>query len=79
MKNCSSFFRNYECEHFPCHKVDNSEDFNCMFCYCPLYPLEECGGNSRFTDAGMKDCSECILPHKAKNYEYIVNKLTANK
>ena len=79
MKNCSSFFRNCECEHFPCHKIDNGEDFNCMFCYCPLYHLKECGGNFTFTDVGVKDCSECILPHKAKNYEYIVNKLTTNK
>lgn len=78
MKNSSSFFRNYECEHFPCHKVKNSEDFNCLFCYCPLYHLEECGGNFKFTDGGMKDCTECILPHKAKNYKYIANTLAAS-
>ena len=75
MKNSSSFFRNYECEHFPCHKVKNSEDFNCLFCYCPLYHLEDCGGNPQFTDTGVKDCSECMLPHKAENYEYIVDKI----
>ena len=79
MKNCSSFFKNYECEYFPCHKVENSEDFNCLFCYCPLYPIEDCGGNHKLTDTGVKDCSECTLPHKAKNYQYIVDKLKACK
>ena len=79
MKNCSSFFRNHECEFFPCHKMKNSEDFNCLFCYCPLYPLQDCGGNPKFTDADVKDCSECTLPHRAKNYKYIVKKLTKRK
>ena len=45
MKNGFSFFRNVECEYFPCHKVDNSDNFNCLFCYCPLYLVENCGGN----------------------------------
>ena len=76
IKNSSSYFRNVECEYFPCHKVDDSEDFNCLFCYCPLYSLKDCGGHYKFTDDGVKDCSECMLPHKAKNYKYIVNKLT---
>ena len=75
MKNSSSFFRNCECEYFPCHKVENSEDFNCMFCYCPLYVMENCGGSYMLTESGVKDCSKCMLPHKAKNYQYIVDKL----
>ena len=79
MKNCSSFFRNYECEHFPCHKVEHNEDFNCLFCYCPLYPFADCGGNYKFTDKSVKDCSECVLPHKEKKYQYIMNKLKVNK
>ena len=54
MKNGFSFFRNVECEYFPCHKVDNKENFNCLFCYCPLYLLEKCGGNFSFTDKGVK-------------------------
>ena len=74
MKN-GFFFRNVECEYFPCHKVDNSDDFNCLFCYCPLYLFENCGGNFFFTDKGVKDCSNCTVPHKAENYKYIVNKL----
>ena len=71
----ASFFRNTACEWFPCHKVENDEDFNCLFCYCPLYTKEDCGGNCRYTDSGIKDCTDCILPHRAKNYAYILQKL----
>lgn len=40
------FFQNRACEYFPCHKGVADEDFNCLFCYCPLYLLgDECGGN----------------------------------
>ena len=49
--------------------------FNCLFCYCLLYAFEDCGGNHKFADTGVKDCSECTLPHKEQNYQYIVNKL----
>lgn len=75
MQNCSSFFRNYECDKFPCHEVENSDNFNCLFCYCPLYRFENCGGNYSFTENGVKDCSKCTLPHKATNYQYIMDKL----
>lgn len=75
MKNSSSFFRNCECEHFPCHKVTDTQDFNCLFCYCPLYSLDNCGGNFTFNEKGLKDCSNCLLPHKAQNYEWVVSKL----
>ena len=75
MKNGFSFFRNVECEYFPCHKVDNSDNFNCLFCYCPLYANEDCGGNFNLTENGVKDCSNCTVPHKAENYKYIIDKL----
>ena len=40
------FFQNKLCEYFPCHKTRNTDTFNCLFCYCPLYALgENCGGN----------------------------------
>ncbi|MBQ8740856.1 MAG: hypothetical protein IJY79_04835 [Clostridia bacterium] len=38
-QNCSSFFCNRECEYFPYYKTDNPDNFNCIFCYCPLYTL----------------------------------------
>ena len=69
------FFQHKECEFFPCHKTEDEENFNCLFCYCPLYALgENCGGNFKYTEDGIKDCSDCLVPHKKKNYEYIMNK-----
>lgn len=70
-----SFFSHRECEFFPCHKTKDPENFNCLFCYCPLYALgDRCGGNFKYTDKGVKDCSNCSLPHKRKNYGYITGK-----
>ena len=69
------FFNHKDCEFFPCHKTNKPEEFNCLFCYCPLYALgENCGGNFKYTDKGIKDCSSCMLPHKKDNYNYIMSK-----
>ena len=68
-----NFFCNKECEFFPCHKTDDPEHFNCMFCYCPLYSMKECGGQYIMNANGMKDCSACLLPHK--DYNYVIKKL----
>lgn len=66
------FFQNRECEYFPCHQGIDPEDFNCLFCYCPLYLLgEECGGNFRWLENGVKDCSDCLFPHRRENYDVI--------
>lgn len=75
--NNYKFNNNKDCEFFPCHKVDKPEEFNCMFCYCPLYMLgENCGGNFRYTLQGIKDCSNCILPHiKEFGYAHIQKKM----
>ena len=75
MENSTYFFRNCDCAGFPCHTVDDDENFNCLFCFCPLYHLEDCGGNYTFTQKGIKDCSGCMVPHKAENYSYIMSKL----
>ena len=71
------FFCNKACEYFPCHETDNPEEFNCMFCYCPLYMLgEDCGGNFTYLSNGIKDCSSCILPHiKEEGYEHVQRKM----
>ena len=73
MENNFKFFRNVECEYFPCHKTSNSEDFNCLFCYCPLYEVEKCGGNFCLTENGIKDCSNCLFPHNPNNFEKIIS------
>ena len=73
-KNDRTFFENRTCEYFPCHKVEG--DFNCLFCYCPLYTLgEDCGGNFTILNNGLKDCSACTYPHEPENYDCIITKL----
>lgn len=58
------FFTHRDCPHFPCHADADPQDFNCLFCYCPLYALgPECGGRFRYTESGVKDCTDCSLPH----------------
>lgn len=67
------FFSHKECECFPCHPVEDPENFNCLFCYCPLYALgENCGGNFRYTEKGVKDCSQCMRPHQKDAYDQIM-------
>ncbi len=73
-KNDFSYFKNTDCVYFPCHSGD-SEDFNCLFCYCPLYALgDQCGGNFKYIEEGIKDCSDCKLPHKPGGYQYVLSK-----
>jgi len=70
------FFQNEKCEYFPCHKCSNTADFNCLFCYCPLYALgDKCGGNFSYTENGIKDCTHCLLPHRRENYDYMMEKM----
>lgn len=72
-KNSHCFFENIDCRYFPCHQ--GLEDFNCLFCYCPLYLRESCPGNPVYIEIGgrkIKDCSGCIFPHRPENYDRIV-------
>lgn len=75
MENSYRFFNNRECQYFPCHKTDRPDEFNCLFCFCPLYFFEECGGKYRTTDQGIKDCTPCLIPHAPKGYDHIVKKI----
>lgn len=64
-----AFFSNRECEYFPCHPGADPENFNCLFCYCPLYMLgDRCGGSFVILENGGKDCSGCLVPHRRENY-----------
>ena len=59
------FFTHTDCPHFPCHEGIDAAEFNCAFCYCPLYALgPACGGNFRYNEKGYKDCTNCAAPHK---------------
>lgn len=70
-----SFFQNTECEYFPCHRFADPARFSCLFCYCPLYMLgPHCGGNFRYTEKGIKDCTDCLIPHLPENYGRITGK-----
>ena len=72
------FYQNRKCEYFPCHQGADPEDFNCLFCYCPLYALgDKCGGSFTYTDSGIKDCSRCLRPHRRENYSKIMDKMPA--
>jgi Zn-finger protein len=67
-----SYFSHKECEYFPCHKGADENNFNCLFCYCPLYALgSKCGGNFVYLTNGIKDCSNCLYPHLRENYDEI--------
>ena len=70
------FFQNKQCEYFPCHAGADPENFNCLFCFCPLYPLgDRCGGSFVYTKNGIKDCSNCLKPHRRENYAKIMDKM----
>ncbi|MCR4651272.1 MAG: cysteine-rich small domain-containing protein [Lachnospiraceae bacterium] len=73
MEYSHRFFTNKDCKYYPCHK--GVEDFNCLFCYCPLYNIDDCPGNPVFRekDEGtVKVCTDCSFPHQKDNYDKIV-------
>lgn len=79
VKNSFSYFENRDCQYYPCHK--GSDEINCMFCYCPLYGRDKCPGNPKYIGDGnskIKDCSGCLFPHNAENYEVIMKMLMKN-
>lgn len=64
----TNFFSNRACEYFPCHEGIPEGQFNCLFCYCPLYALgPHCKGDYVYTETGRKDCSQCTLPHRGED------------
>ena len=71
------YFENRECEFYPCHK---SEHINCLFCFCPLYNISDCGGSFSYiiTPDGrsVKDCTNCLFPHRIENYDDVIKKLS---
>ena len=73
------YFQNRSCKYFPCHSPGDDSDFNCLFCYCPLYFLgTRCPGNfSVFYKDGItyKDCTPCQFPHRKENYSQVVSLL----
>ena len=55
-------FKNGDCEFFPCHKGINEEEFNCIFCFCPLYSKgTECGGSYTLLENGVKNVEKGVF------------------
>lgn len=73
--NSSRYFSNIDCEYYPCHGLERQ---NCLFCYCPLHHMKDCGGNYSILPNGCKDCSECLLPHGPDGWQYIIDRLKLN-
>ena len=70
-----AFFQNRDCEYFTCHRGVDGADFNCLFCYCPLYALgESCGGAFTYTAKGVKNCTACAFPHRRENYDAVLER-----
>ena len=71
MQNSERFFSNRECRFFPCHDGIEESEFNCLFCYCPLYfEGKDCGGDFQIRD-GIKSCINCTRPHRASGFDEI--------
>ena len=37
---------------------------------------EKCGGNFRYTEKGVKDCSRCPFPHIRANYGKVMDRFS---
>ena len=77
MENSNRFFSNKDCKYFPCHSMPDKKEFNCLFCFCPLYSLgDKCGGNFKFGgEKNVKTCINCHLPHTPEYYDIVMSKL----
>ena len=73
MNENARFFQNRQCEYFPCHPGVPEHEFNCLFCFCPLYALgKACGGQFHYSEHAHKLCSDCTFPHRKENYDAIL-------
>ena len=74
LKASFKYFENRDCKYFPCHKMD-IQDFNCLFCFCPLY-FAICPGTPRYKESKglmFKSCTHCDFPHRPENYKEIMD------
>ena len=79
MENSYRYFENRACKYFPCHA--GMEEFNCLFCYCPLYGMKNCPGRHEYITGkdgkALKVCSDCTFPHQPENYDKIIKILSS--
>ena len=68
-----AFFCKNACRYYPCH--EGLKAINCLFCFCPLYPMAHCPGTPAYIESGgarIKDCSACVFPHREENYDKVL-------
>ncbi len=73
--NSFYYYENRECKYYPCH---GGEHLNCLFCYCPLYHMDDCPGEYDIKEIRGKEvkvCTNCMFPHKKENYKEVVARL----
>ena len=76
MEHSYKFFSNKKCKYFPCHEGVGEDEFNCLFCFCPLVIMKDkCGGVFDYGENGIKNCMSCNLPHKPEYYDVVICKL----
>lgn len=79
MEASYKYFENRDCRYYPCHPGADPDNFNCLFCYCPMYQMT-CPGNPSYIEKEdgrrIKDCSNCLYPHRAEHYEAIMKVLS---
>ena len=64
-----------KCKYFPCHERVAEREFDCMWCYCPLYEID-CAGRYEIVGKDMvKDCTNCIMPHAKEGIKYILRRI----
>ncbi len=80
MENSYRYFENRDCCYYPCH--EELEELNCLFCFCPLYAGEHCPGKPEYIRSKgrrIKSCRQCGFPHRAENYEALMQILKTDR
>lgn len=79
MEASYKYFENKACKYYPCH--EGMTELNCLFCYCPMYRMDNCPGNKTYIERDgkkIKNCTDCTFPHRIENYEKIIKILKSN-
>ena len=80
MEHSSKYFSNKDCQYFPCH--DREGEFNCLFCYCPMYTYKDCLGHPTYKESKgkiIKVCTNCSFPHDPDHYDDITQFLREHR
>lgn len=67
MKNSYKFFENLGCKYYPCHSGIKKGEFNCLYCFCPIFVV--CKRHSK------SGCEFCKVPHDKGSYKFMMLEL----